>query len=163
MIINSLKITAPSPKYLYQASTLWTSPFFFLGNSFLHHHSNSSWILPKYSQPWTCLNFHRLLSPHVIPHVIASLLDQLSFCGSPSYLFLGVGNGHLSQYSCLGNSMDQGSWWATAHGVPKSRTRLRMHSHTPLSNSFIFSSTTPLIWEEKKRTQLWLNPISASS
>ena len=28
------------------------------------------------------------------------------------------------QYSCLENSMDRGAWWATVHGVAKSRTRL---------------------------------------
>ena len=25
-----------------------------------------------------------------------------------------------TQYSCLGNPMDRGTWWATVHGVPKS-------------------------------------------
>ena len=30
--------------------------------------------------------------------------------------FPGVGNGNLLQYSCLEDSMDKGSWWATAHG-----------------------------------------------
>ena len=29
------------------------------------------------------------------------------------------GNGHPSQYSCLGNPMDRGPWWATVHGVIK--------------------------------------------
>ena len=24
-----------------------------------------------------------------------------------------------TQYSCLGNSMDRGVWWATVHGVTK--------------------------------------------
>ena len=33
-------------------------------------------------------------------------------------------NGNPLQYFCLGNSMDGGAWWATAHGVAKSRTRL---------------------------------------
>ena len=28
------------------------------------------------------------------------------------------------QYSCLENPMDSGAWWATVHGVAKSRTRL---------------------------------------
>ena len=28
------------------------------------------------------------------------------------------------QYSCLENPMDGGAWWATVHGVAKSRTRL---------------------------------------
>ena len=36
----------------------------------------------------------------------------------------GEGNGHPLQSSCLENSMDGGAWWATVHGVTKSRTRL---------------------------------------
>ena len=34
------------------------------------------------------------------------------------------GNGNALQYSCLENSMDGRTWWATVHGVTKSRTRL---------------------------------------
>ena len=37
---------------------------------------------------------------------------------------LGVGNGNLLQYSCLGNPMDRGVWWATVHGVTKSLIQL---------------------------------------
>ena len=29
----------------------------------------------------------------------------------------GEGNGSPLQYSCLGNPMDRGTWWATIHGV----------------------------------------------
>ena len=36
----------------------------------------------------------------------------------------GEGNGNPLQYSCLENPMDLGDWWATVHGVAKSRTRL---------------------------------------
>ena len=36
----------------------------------------------------------------------------------------GEGNGNPLQYSCLENFMDGGAWWATVHGVAKSRTRL---------------------------------------
>ena len=36
----------------------------------------------------------------------------------------GEGNGTPLQYSCLENPMDGGAWWAAAHGVAKSRTRL---------------------------------------
>ena len=32
----------------------------------------------------------------------------------------GEGNGNPLQYSCLGNSMDRGAWWATVHGVADS-------------------------------------------
>ena len=38
--------------------------------------------------------------------------------------FPGEGNGTPLQYSCLENPMDGGAWWATAHGVAKSRIRL---------------------------------------
>ena len=34
------------------------------------------------------------------------------------------GNGNPLQCACLENSMDGGSWWATVHGVTKSRTKL---------------------------------------
>ena len=30
------------------------------------------------------------------------------------------GNSNPHQYSCLGNPMDRGAWWATVHGVTKS-------------------------------------------
>ena len=36
----------------------------------------------------------------------------------------GEGNGNPLQYSCPENPMDGGAWWATVHGVAKSRTRL---------------------------------------
>ena len=29
----------------------------------------------------------------------------------------GEGNGNPLQYSCLGNSMNRGAWWATVHGI----------------------------------------------
>ena len=31
----------------------------------------------------------------------------------------GEGNGSPLQYSCLGNPMDRGAWWATVHGAAK--------------------------------------------
>ena len=36
----------------------------------------------------------------------------------------GEGNGNPLQYSCLKNPMDGGAWWATVHGVAKSRMLL---------------------------------------
>ena len=32
----------------------------------------------------------------------------------------GGGHGNALQYSCLGNLMDRGTWWATVHRVEKS-------------------------------------------
>ena len=34
----------------------------------------------------------------------------------------GEGNGNPLQYSCLGNPMDWGAWWATVPGVAESDT-----------------------------------------
>ena len=33
----------------------------------------------------------------------------------------GEENGNSLQYSCLGNPIDRGVWWATVHGVGKSQ------------------------------------------
>ena len=48
--------------------------------------------------------------------------ERLHFHFSLSYI--GEGNGNPLQYSCLENPMDGGAWWATVHGVTKSRTQL---------------------------------------
>ena len=46
----------------------------------------------------------------------------------------GEGNGNPLQYSCLKSSMNRGAWWATFHGVTKSRIQLSdftlTHTHT---------------------------------
>ena len=44
----------------------------------------------------------------------------------------GEGNGNPLQYSCLGNPMEEGPWWATVHGVAKSQTRLSDLTHFKL-------------------------------
>ena len=33
--------------------------------------------------------------------------------------FPGRGNSYPLQYSCLGNPMDRGGWWAIVHGVAR--------------------------------------------
>ena len=38
------------------------------------------------------------------------------------------GNGNPLQYSCLGNPMDRGAWWATVHGVSKSILAMERYS-----------------------------------
>ena len=41
------------------------------------------------------------------------------------YITTGEGNGNPLQYSCLGNPMDRGAWWAPVHWVAKCWTRLK--------------------------------------
>ena len=42
----------------------------------------------------------------------------------PNFIHPGGGNDSLLQYSCLGNPIGRGVWWATVHGVTKSQTWL---------------------------------------
>ena len=44
------------------------------------------------------------------------------------------GNGNLLQYSCLGNPMDSGAWWATVHGIENE------WDTSPKDRGFIFVS-----------------------
>ena len=39
------------------------------------------------------------------------------------------GHGNPLQYSCLGNPMDRGAWWAVVHGVAKSGHDLATKHH----------------------------------
>ena len=57
----------------------------------------------------------------------------------------GAGNGKSLQYSCLGNPMDRGAWWAPIHGVAKSRTPL--NSTTATAG---YSSPNRLVWPSLK-------------
>ena len=41
----------------------------------------------------------------------------------------GKGNGNSLQYSCLGNPMDRGAWWAIAHGVAESKLTQQLSMH----------------------------------
>ena len=41
---------------------------------------------------------------------------------SPHRNVTGGETGKPFQYSCLGNPMDRGAWWATVHGVAKTWT-----------------------------------------
>ena len=40
-----------------------------------------------------------------------------------------VGNGHPLQYSCPGNLMGRGAWWATVHGSQESDVTQRLNHH----------------------------------
>ena len=44
-------------------------------------------------------------------------------------------HGNPLQYSRLENPMERGAWWATVHGVIKSRTQLK-HAHTSMNTTY---------------------------
>ena len=39
----------------------------------------------------------------------------------------GIGSGNPLQYSCLGNSLGRGAWWATVRDIAKSQIQLSQH------------------------------------
>ena len=56
-----------------------------------------------------------------LPANAGDMRDTGSIIGSGRYP--GVGNGNPLQYSRLENPMGRVAWWATIHGVAKSRTK----------------------------------------
>ena len=48
------------------------------------------------------------------------------------------GNGNPLQYSCLGNPMERGAWWAIVCGLQKSQTQLSDWAHS-ICMSMLFS------------------------
>ena len=56
----------------------------------------------------------------MVKNLSASALDAGDAGSAPgSGRSPGEGNGNPLQYSCLGNPMDRGAWWATVHWVEK--------------------------------------------
>ena len=51
----------------------------------------------------------------------------------------GEGNDNPLQYSCLGNPMDRGAWWATAHGIPEELDVTQQLNNSTLALASIFS------------------------
>ena len=58
-----------------------------------------------------------MLGGSVGKNPLANVGDMGSIPGSGR--FPGEGNGNPLQYSCLGNPMERGAWWATVHDVTK--------------------------------------------
>ena len=52
------------------------------------------------------------------------------------------GNGNPLHYSCLGNSMDRGAWWAMVHGIAKESDMTER-----LSNNHLFAILKSKKWK----------------
>ena len=88
------------------------SPFYLF--SFISHHAQSFTLFSLKSFAKIQLALPRILSSLVL--LLEVLPELLRFR-------LNIPSNPL-QYSRLENPMDRGAWWATVHGVAKSRTRL---------------------------------------
>ena len=83
-----------------------------------------------FEQLWTTREGASSVAPLVV-NLPANVGDAEAVSILGSERSPGWGNGNPLQYSCLGNSMDRGAWWAIVHGVAKeSDTNERMSIHT---------------------------------
>ena len=62
-----------------------------------------------------------------VKNLPANTGDWGSIPGSGRYP--GEGNGNSLQYSCLGNPLDRGAWWATVHGATESNTTWQLNNN----------------------------------
>ena len=69
----------------------------------------------------------------------------------------GEGNGYPLQHSCLENSMDRGTWWATVHGVSKSWTWLSISTPFLTVSTSLFSVSASLLLPCKQVHQYHLS------
>ena len=78
--------------------------------------------------------------------------------GSRTYTEEGNGN----PLSCLENRRDRGAWWATVHGVERSRTRPTLHACTLVCNPAILvldHSSCPLGFPQLFHLEIILSPF----
>ena len=59
-----------------------------------------------------------------IGFLVAQMVKNLPAMQETQVQSPGERSGNSLQYSCLGNPMDRGAWWATVHGVTKNWTLL---------------------------------------
>ena len=76
-----------------------------------------------------CITFSYVFSEIFYTFLVVGTMDPTPWESLPSNfgivaVIAGEDNGTPLQYSCLENPMDRGAWWATVHGVAKSRTWL---------------------------------------
>ena len=55
--------------------------------------------------------------------------------------------------------MDRGAWWATVHGVTKSRTRLNMHTQQQFSTYFKILGKSNLLSKKSFHVWEWETPL----
>ena len=83
---------------------------------------NSGMMKLVFRRLWRTLGFPRWYSGKESACSAGDAKDGGSIPGSGRSP--GKGHDNPLQYSCLGNFMDRGAWWAIVHGVSKSWTRL---------------------------------------
>ena len=96
---------------------MWKHPFLF--SSFYLCLLSFEYIPPDHlcAHEYVCTYIHSFPHSSVVKESACSAEDLALISGS--WRSLGEENGNPLQYSCLGNAMDGGAWWATVHGVAR--------------------------------------------
>ena len=83
--------------------------------------TDSKMYLKKIQSIQHCIEKEELYLRIELPNNFTILSSSLAY---------GEGKGNPRQYSCLETPMDGGAWWAAAHGVAKTQTRLSEFTFT---------------------------------
>jgi len=95
-------------------------------SGFLYLNVHQSWLVPFHSY-----RLQGITPPTVGFGCPTTLLMKFEACRWVKLVInIGEGNGTPLQYSCVGNPMDRGAWWAAVHGVATSWTRLSNFTFT---------------------------------
>ena len=105
----------------------------------------SHWAVEQVTQEKGTNKTCKISGGSVVKNPPASAGDMGSIPGSGRSP--GTGHGNPLQYSCLGNPMDRGAWWAAAHGVTKNQTQL---------NNYTITTTNKGAKSKMKVTIRWL-------
>ena len=116
-------VPSPSPFNL-NTCTKYTWPLLKLKNRKQNLHRNSQPCPPSRN---SSLMWARNLASQVVHGKESTCKEGDSGSIPGSRRTPGGEHGNPLQYSCLGNPMDRGAWWATVHGVTKSQSRLSTH------------------------------------
>ena len=98
-------------------------------------HQSMLWGLDSSFSSWIWGDFLDGMGHWGLPKVALVVKNPPASAGDAGSVLVsgrspGGGNGSPLQYSCLENPMDREAWWATVHGVTKSRTLLkRLSTH----------------------------------
>ena len=127
--LTGLPISSLSSSSFHQSNfSKWLSWLFSVAVTFHHLSKFQILCLNDQNPPDLILTFHSFSTIIILSNVLRGFPGgsdgKESACNVGDPRSPGNVNGYPLQYSCLETSRDRGVWWATVHGITKSRTWL---------------------------------------
>ena len=126
---NSHNMVTAGSVWLWKAC-YWLQRSFAYIIYFASYNSNGSPLHLIIELEWRPLELPRWCSGKDLPTNSGDTRDTGAVLIPGSGRSPGGGHGNPLQYSCLEDSVERGSWWATVHGITKSHTQWSRHTHT---------------------------------